>query len=109
MSEAAVPVLYSGLKVSRIAINNGAAVTIGPNVTLNHRVAGNPTQFRASERADFYGATWEPYTTAPEFQLSADQGRKVVYFQVRRYSRINGADLQTLSPVMRESITLRTP
>lgn len=109
VSEPAVPVLSSGLKVARIAINNGAAVTAATRVTLNNRVIGNPTQYRASERADFYGATWEPYSAAPEFQLSTDYGRKIVYFQVRRYSRINGADLQTLSPVMRESITLQTP
>lgn len=109
VDEPAGPVQYSGLKVSRIAINNGAAETSATEVTLNNRVAGNPTQYRASERADFYGASWEPYSTTPVFQLSNDYGRKVVYFQVRRYSRINGADLQTLSPVMRESITLRSP
>ena len=109
VSEENVPVQYSGLKVSRIAINNGAAVTTATKVTLYNRVVGNPTQYRASERADFYGATWEPYSSAPEFQLSDDHGRKIVYFQVRRYSRINGADLQTLSPVMRESITFQAP
>jgi hypothetical protein len=33
----------------------------------------------------------------------------VVYFQVRRYSKMNGADIQTLSPVVRDSINLRLP
>jgi hypothetical protein len=38
--------------------------------------------------------------------LSAGAGNKVVYFQVRRHATINGADLEVLSPVVRDAIRL---
>ena len=96
----------SGLDVSRFAINNGASRTTQQAVTLDSRVAGEPTQFRASERADLRDAQWQDYSAKVPFELSDGAGRKVVYFQVRRHATINGADLEVLSPVVRDSITL---
>jgi len=96
----------SGLDVSRFTINNGAAKTGQRTVTLDNRVAGNPTQYRAGERADMRDAEWQAYTGKASFELSPGAGNKVVYFQVRRYATINGADLEVLSPVVRDSISL---
>jgi hypothetical protein len=96
----------SGLDVSRFAINNGAANTAQRTVTLENRVAGEPTQYRASERADMLDAQWQAYSGKAPFELSAGAGNKVVYFQVRRHATINGADIEVLSPVVRDSIRL---
>ena len=96
----------SGLDVSRFTINNGAAKTGQRTVTLDNRVAGNPTQYRASERADMRDAQWQAYSGAASFELSDEAGKKIVYFQVRRHATINGADLEVLSPVVRDSISL---
>jgi hypothetical protein len=75
-------------------------------VKLDNRVAGEPTQYRASERADMLDAEWQSYSGKPAFELSENAGSKVVYFQVRRHATINGADIEVLSPVARDSIRL---
>ena len=107
LSESAAKVYDSGLSVSRFALDNGKAETAGPSVTLNHRVNGEPTQYRASERSDFYATDWQAYAPAPAFQLSPGPGRKVVYFQVRRHATVGDAVIETLSPTVRDSITLQ--
>jgi hypothetical protein len=96
----------SGLDVSRFAINDGAPKTAQRAVTLDSRVAGEPTQYRASERADLLDAQWQAYSGKAAFELSEGAGNKVIYFQVRRHATINGADLEVLSPVVRDSIRL---
>lgn len=98
-----------GLEIARFVLNGGAGVTAGRSVTLDNRVAGQPTQYRASERRDFSGADWQTYATAPQFELSAGPERKTVYLQVRRHATVNGAILETLSPVVRASIVLQQP
>lgn len=105
-SEAA-KVSGNGLSISRLVMNNGAATTATRNVTLDNVVNGQPTQYRASERADFYGANWQNYVQAPAFQLSDGPGRKTVYFQVRRHAVLNGSNLETLSPVRKDTILLQ--
>ena len=96
----------SGLDVTRFAINDGAPKTGQRAVTLYSRVVGEPTQYRASERADLLDAQWQAYSGKAAFELSDGAGNKVVYFQVRRHATINGADLEVLSPVVRDSIRL---
>jgi len=107
LSESAARVSDSGLGISRFAMSSGAGVTTTRNVTLDNVVSGHPTQFRASERADFKDADWQDYAQAPVFQLSAGPGKKSVYFQVRRYATLDGANLETLSPVRKDSIVLQ--
>lgn len=107
LDTSATVVKSSGLEVSRFVINKGRPTTTAGKVTLDNTIDGKPTQYRASERADFYGADWQPYSQAPSFQLSADKGSKVVYFQVRRHATVNGAVLESLSPVARGSVTLK--
>jgi hypothetical protein len=103
----AASVAGSGLIISRLAMNKGAAVTTTPGVALDNFVKGQPTQYRASERADFKGAEWQSYTQAPAFSLSAGSGKKTVYFQVRRHATLDGANLEVLSPVRKDTILLK--
>ncbi len=97
----------SGLSVSRFAMNNGAASAATVQVALDNVIQGQPTQYRASERADFKGAEWQDYNKAPVFNLTAGAGKKTVYFQVRRHATLNGAKLETLSPARSDSIRLQ--
>ena len=97
----------ANLKVERFAINNGAAVTAGRSVTLNHAASGAVTQYRASERSDFSDAEWQDYTAAPLFNLSSGDGEKQVWFQVRRHSSMNDAVVETVSPPVSDTIKLQ--
>ena len=96
-----------GLLVRQFRINAGAASTDNRNVNLNHTLSGAATEYRASERRDMEGAEWQTYAAAPQFTLSEGAGVKRVYLQVRRHSTVNGATLESLSPVVQDSIRLR--
>ncbi len=95
------------LEIRRFTIDKGAKQTSNRVVSLNNSVSGMATQFRASERRDMEGAEWQYYATAPEFTLSEGPGLKRIYLQVRRHSTVNGATLETLSPVVQDTIRLR--
>jgi len=95
------------LQINRFVVNNGAAVTTGRGVTLDSTISGMPTQYRASEQADFGDAEWLNYKDSPGFMLSPGSGRKTVYYQVRRQSTIDGAVLETVTPVSTDSILLQ--
>ncbi|MGB5259958.1 MAG: carboxypeptidase regulatory-like domain-containing protein [Gammaproteobacteria bacterium] len=97
----------SALVVSQFRINAGAPTTDTRTVRLNNSLNGIATQYRASERRDMQGAEWDNYAAEPEFMLSSGAGVKRVYLQVRRHSTINGATLETVSPVVQDSIQLR--
>jgi hypothetical protein len=97
-----------GMQVTDFRINNGAAASTNGQVHLDHRVSGHPNEYRASENPNFSDAQWQPYNDHPVFTLSPGDGKKTVYFQVRRYSKINGADIQTLSGVVHDSIVLQS-
>jgi hypothetical protein len=95
------------LDIESFQLGNGAAVTRDVSVTLDNKLSGIATHYRASERPDFQGAEWLTFEKKPRFQLSAGQGNKTVYFQVRRYARINGADIEARSSVMSDSINVQ--
>lgn len=97
----------SSIRVTQFGINRGVAVTATPQVFLNHEADGVPTHYRASEHPDFSGADWQAYAAKPGFELSPGNGRKLVYFQLRRFSDMNGANLEVLSPVAQDTITLQ--
>jgi hypothetical protein len=78
------------------ALNSGASSTANRVVTLNHTVSGTPTQYRASEAANFAGAAWTLYSAAPTFSVTGAN------FQVR-----NAALLE--STVVSDTITLSEP
>ena len=99
----------SRVPAAQLRINKGAGVTPNRGVLLSHQANGEPTHYRASELPDFTDAAWLAYTPEPSFELSPGNGRKVVYFQVRRSSGTSGADIQVLSPVVQDAITLQQP
>ena len=71
------PVLVS------FGINNGAISTLTTNVILNHtRGDGIPNEYRASEKADFSDAVWQPYNSSPAFILGGF-GVRTVFLQLR--------------------------
>ena len=96
-----------GLQINDFSINKGATASPDREVHLDYRVSGHPSEYRASEGRDISTAPWQRYNTHPVFVLSPGNGKKTVYFQVRRYSKINGADIQTLSPIVHDTIILR--
>jgi hypothetical protein len=96
-----------GLQVTKFNINQGAAAASNRQVHLNYVVSGHPNQYRVSENPDISNAPWQPYSAEPVFTLTPGNGKKTVYLQVRRYSKINGADIQAVSPVVHDSIVLQ--
>jgi len=64
-------------------INGGQSKTSSTKVTLNNKCLGDPIEYMASERPDFAGAVWKPYSTNPTFTLSPLPGTKKVFFKVR--------------------------
>lgn len=70
------------LKVTSFSINGGDDVTATRTVTLRNVVQGAPTMYMASESSDFSGASWQTYSSAPSFLLTAGSGTKKVYFKV---------------------------
>lgn len=95
------------LAVRWFRVGRGASETTSRKVSLDNSLRGRATQYRASERSDFSDTEWRYYSTSPDFMLSAEKGRKMVYFQVRKHATVNGATLETLSPVVRDSIILK--
>ncbi len=97
----------TNLRVTALRVRNDAGAQGGRTVVLQPTVRGEPNQYRVSEHPDFAGAEWRPYEGAPHYALSPGEGRKMLYFQVRRYSEIDGASLQSLSNVATASINVQ--
>jgi hypothetical protein len=99
-------------KLLSFQINNGAAVTPSYTVTLNNRVEGDVTQYRASLKPDFSDAegAWKPYNAAPTFAIPAGFTHVDIYFQVRYSERaLNVKPVEYLSNRVADSIDIRLP
>lgn len=68
-------------------------------VLVAARASGPVNQIRISEQADFGDVEWRPYKPAVTFTLSAGEGTKQLYVQVRRAAEVQGASLEVVSPV----------
>jgi len=68
--------------VTSFKINAGISGTANGKVTLNNVATNSPTHYMASEKSDFSDASWQTYSAAPGFTLSAGGGTKTVYFKV---------------------------
>lgn len=93
-------------------INNGAAVATSYSVTLNNKVEGDVTQYRASTKADFSDAegSWKPYSAAPTFVIPAGFTHYNIYMQVRYYERpLNLRPIEHLSNRISDSIDISLP
>lgn len=97
----------AGLEIESFLLNAGAVVTENTLVTLDNKITGQATQYRASERSDLLDADWQAYERQPRFRVSAGQGNKTIYFQVRRHKVINGAAIETRSSIMHDSISIQ--
>jgi pseudomonalisin len=88
--------------VTSFKIDAGAATTTNPKVTLNNTATESPTHYMASEDPSFAGVVPQPYSTAPEFPLSAGGGTKTVYFEaINSYgSSLAAKDTIELPPVL---------
>lgn len=74
---------YPQIAVTSFKINNGAATTLSPTVTLNNTCLGSPTAYMASENDGFTGASWKVYSTAPSYTLPAGRAIRGIYFKVK--------------------------
>ncbi len=92
------PAVMEPPRITSFRISRGGAVTRSRDVSLDN-TAERASLYRASERSDFYGAQWMPYSTSPRFILSPGDGPKTVYFQVKN-------PLGQISTVVSDSITL---
>ncbi len=99
----------TGLRIANCKINRGAASTSSRIVTLDCAVVGVPAQYRASEIRDFRNVDWRPYELPVRVELTPGQGKKTVYYQVRRSSEASGASLQMVSNIVSDSIHLTDP
>jgi metallophosphoesterase (TIGR03768 family) len=87
--------------VGSFSIEGNAHSTTSSTVTLNNTITGStPTQYMARESADFSGAAWLPYSTAPSFTMSSTPGAKTIYFKVKDGS-------ETESAIANDSIVLK--
>lgn len=84
-------------------INNGAASTTSPIVTLNITATSSPeqqpTHYMASEDAGFTGASWQTYSSSPSFTLSAGYGIKTVYLKLQNMAGESGVLNDTIEYV----------
>jgi hypothetical protein len=95
------------LAISRFTINAGQRVTNRSDVSIAAVVAGGPTHYRLSERADFSDAEWQPFALPTRFQLSRARGLKTVFFQVRRFRSSGEASMQSVSEIAQAEIVLQ--
>jgi hypothetical protein len=89
--------------VTSFTINAGALSTAKGLVTLNNTATNLPMYYMASEASDFAGATWQPYSTAPKFTLSAGSDTKTVYFKAQNIfgeSPVKTDTISALAPVL---------
>lgn len=84
----------NGLKITRLDL----AVTAQKSaaVQIRTQVQGDAGQIRVSSLPDFSDTGWQPYKTAINYTPGS---ARQLYVQVRRYTEIQGATLQSLSPV----------
>ncbi len=81
-------------------INNGAATTDNPNVTLN--IASQSAQdMLISNDPNFIGADWEPLTNERAWQLTSDLDNKTVYAYFRDANN-NTSKLYTAEIILEE-------
>ena len=83
--------------VRTFVINTGGAKTTSRVVTLNNICSGPPTHYMASESSAFGSATWQPFSTAPEFTLSAGDGAKTVYLRVKNEAGESTTAIDTIT------------
>ena len=83
-------------RIGSFVLHYGDAFTLSRQVPLNAVVFGDATEYLASEREDFAGASWTPLGKTPLFTLSSGFGPKTVHYKVRNGSRVSEAKLDSI-------------
>ncbi len=96
------------LKLAGVTLDRGHTTTSSRSVVLNPSVSGEPTHYRISEDPEFKDSDWLMYQKTPLFTLSNGEGRKRVYYQVRKAAEIGDSSIQTTSNIVSDWITLKT-
>ncbi|HLK61907.1 MAG TPA: hypothetical protein VKU19_00610 [Bryobacteraceae bacterium] len=91
--------------ISSFSINNGAGTTINRLVTLNNVTSGSPTQYMASESSTFSGASWQAYSAAPAFTLSAGGSVKTVYFKIQNSAGMSSPSSAIITLIVAPTVT----
>lgn len=73
----------TNIVLNSIKINDGAATTNNRNATITVQTNTTPTQYRIGETATLSGVEWIDYTAVMQYMLSAGNGQKSVYVQVK--------------------------
>ena len=111
----------NGPTITGFSINSGASITNSATVQLNFSLGvstTHATQYRASEKSDFAGASWQPIASPMTFTLSDGSITNTVYLQVRglaptiatvQSSSAKGTTASALvnSPIVKDSIALQ--
>lgn len=84
-------------QVTSFRINGGDSGTSSTRVILNNTATGNPTHYKASQRPDFRGVKWLPYSQSPVFNLTPSNGRKTIYFKVRTATQVSADTRDTIT------------
>ena len=69
--------------VGSLILASGRLYTTTSSVMLDIAALGTPTHFKASENANFSGASWRPFEERPYFTLSSNWGHKTIYLKIR--------------------------
>ncbi len=75
--------------VASFSIDGGAGTAPSRTVTLDNTIQGVASYYRASESSTLAGAAWRTCSAAPSFTLSAANGQKTVYFQVKNTAGVS--------------------
>lgn len=73
----------SPVGLTSLRINQDASTTTSRFVTMSVTVSENAKYYQISENADFQNASWQTFTGAIKYTLSAQAGTKRIYFRVK--------------------------
>ena len=96
------------LRITGVNIDRGQNNTRSRSIVLSPNIYGEPTHYRISEDPEFKDSDWLEYQKTPLFTLSNGDGRKRVYYQVRRAVEIDTGTIQTTSNIASDWITLKS-
>ena len=98
----------SSLKITSLNLDRGNSTTHSRSIVLSSGIRGNPTHYRISEDPEFKDSEWLQFQKTPLFTLSQRNGRKRVFYQVKRAVEMEAGSIYTTSNIVSDRITLRT-
>ncbi len=98
---------HNALRIADLKLDRGHKVTTSRSVVLIPRISGQPTHYRISEDPEFKDSSWQEFQKTPLYTLSNGEGRKRVFFQVRRAVEKDSGIIQITSNVASDWITFK--